>query len=126
MNIQDDKSFKNFSLAIAGGATAAVTQISLLPAETKASIKNTMFGQDYFLKKTLKSAKETYTNLGKKFDIQIAMKNAKSMYPVFEDTAKSAMKKVANTFATVAGAILLVKATQSAVERIKTLKNQEQ
>lgn len=126
MNIQDDKSFKNFGLAIAGGATASIVQTALLSPEAKASIKNTMFGQDHFLKKTIKCAKETYANAGKKFDIDIALKNAKSMYPVFEYTAKNAIKKVANTFAATAGAILLVKATQSAVERIKTLKNQEQ
>ena len=126
MIIQDDKSFKNIGLAVAGGAAATAVHAALLPNEVKASIKNTMFGHDHFIKNAQKSVQKTMVKTGKVFNVQNIMKNAETMYPEFQRVAKNAGKKLVDTFAVTAGVILAVKATQSAVERIKGLKNQEQ
>lgn len=126
MNIQDDKSFKNIGLAIAGGATATAVHAALLPSEAKLAIKNTMFGQDHFINKTIRCAKTSFKNTGKSFNLENGIRNAESKYSVFEYMAKITRKQLLNTFAATAGVILAVKATQSAIERITALKNQQE
>ena len=114
--------------AVAGGAVAAGAEKLLLPAEVKAAIKNTRFGQDAFLKKMEKAAFKTMDKTGKQIGVGEVLKNAKAMYPEFVETAKVAKKSLAKTFlgmtAAIAGAKLLALAIVNA--KAKKVQNQEQ
>ena len=83
--------------SVVGGAVAAGAEKLLLPAEVKASIKNTRFGIDAYLKNAEKCANKTIKN-GISVDVKQAVENAKKMYPEFLETAKVAKKIFSKNF----------------------------
>ena len=90
--------------SVVGGAVAAGAEKLLLPAETKAALKNTRFGIDTYLKGAERCANKTLKN-GIKVDVKQAVENAKAMYPEFVEKAQIAKKSLAKTFLGVAGVI---------------------
>ena len=59
MDIQKNKSFKPVGIALLAGSLATGIQASLLPSEAKIAIKNTIFGQDYYVRRAKEAADET-------------------------------------------------------------------
>lgn len=111
--------------SVVGGAVAAGAEKLLLPAEVKASLKNTRFGIDAYLKNAEKCANKTLKN-GIKVDVKQAVENAKSMYPEFLETAKVAKKSLAKTFLGVAGVIAGAKILSEIILNKKADKAEQQ
>lgn len=111
--------------SVVGGAVAAGAEKLLLPAEVKASIKNTRFGIDAYLKNAEKCANKTLKN-GIKVDVKQAVENAKNMYPEFLETAKVAKKSLAKTFLGVAGVIAGAKILSEIILNRKQDKTEQQ
>ena len=95
------------TMSMARGVVAAATQSLLLPAESKAAIKSTLFGKDHFLKKTYNCAVKTLNKTNLPIDPELAVKNANDLYPSIKKVAKSSIGKIAKVGAVVAGAILI-------------------
>ena len=107
---------KIISSSILGGLAAAGIERAFLPAEVKAAIKNTRFGQDAFIKKTKACAEKTIQNIGSsRINIEQTIENAKNMYPNFVKTAKAANKQFAKTFIGIAGTIACAKILSSLI-----------
>lgn len=99
--------FENIlSSAVLGGAVAAGAERLLLPAEVKAAIKNTRFGEDVYMKKAANALSKTMQKTGKQFNVETVMENAKNMYPEFKEVATVAKKSLTKTFLGVAGVIV--------------------
>ena len=111
--------------SVVGGAVAAGAEKLLLPAEVKASLKNTRFGIDAYLKNAEKCANKTIKN-GIKVDVKKAVENAKNMYPEFLETAKVAKKSLAKTFLGVAGVIAGAKILSEIILNKKADKAEQQ
>lgn len=90
--------------SVVGGAVAAGAEKLLLPAEVKASLKNTRFGFDAYMKNAEKCATKTIKN-GVKANLDDVLAKSKEMYPEFLEAAKVAKKSLAKTFIGVAGVI---------------------
>ncbi len=116
---------KIISSSILGGLAAASVERAFLPAEVKAAIKNTRFGEDAFLKKTAKCAEKTMKNLGtSKISVKHTIENAKKLYPEFVETAKTANKQFAKTFIGIAGTIMAAKLITSAILKSRMSKEE--
>ena len=124
MDIRDNKSLKSIGFATAIGAAATAVHAVLLPSEAKNAIKKTIFGQDHFIRNTIKCAKTTIKDTGKVFNVEYAIENAKSIYPVYEYMAKLTHKKLADTFTIATSAVLLAKVTQVAIKKNQRIKKQ--
>ncbi|MBQ4078170.1 hypothetical protein IJD15_03205 [bacterium] len=111
--------------SVVGGAVAAGAEKLLLPAEVKASLKNTRFGIDAYLKNAEKCANKTIKN-GISVDVKQAVENAKKMYPEFLETAKVAKKSLAKTFLGVAGVIAGAKILSEVILNRKQDKTEQQ
>ena len=112
----------NVATSIKAGAIATGIQALLLPAEAKAVVRNTIFGQDAFLKNTAKCAKETMNNLGKEIDIKQVVENAKAMYPEMKQAACQIGKGLLGTFGAVALGVLTGKIITDKILNAKTNK----
>ncbi len=88
--------------SLAGGVIASEIHKALLPAETKAALKNTTCGVDNFVKNAQKAAQKTMKKTGKTFNLDNIAEKAKNMYPEMKETAANASKKLGKTFAVTA------------------------
>lgn len=116
---------KIISSSILGGLAAASVERAFLPTEVKAAIKNTRFGEDAFLKNTVKCAEKTIKNVGKsKINIEQVVENAKKLYPDFVETTKTANKQFAKTFIGIAGTIMAARLITSAILKSRMSKEE--
>ena len=84
--------------SVIAGALASEAHRLIMPAETKAALKNARLGADKFVLASTKAAVKTGKNLGKTFDLDTVASRAKTMYPDMVKTAKEATKKLNKTF----------------------------
>ena len=91
--------------SIIAGVLASETQRLMMPAETRAALKNARMGADKFVLASTKAAVKTGKNLGKTFDLDTIAERAKNIYPDMVKTANKANKQLNKTFF---GAALIV------------------
>ena len=84
--------------SLVAGLIASETQRLMLPAETKAALKNARLGSDKFVLASTKAAIKTGKNFGKTFDLDSIAEKAKTMYPEMVKTANKANKQLNKTF----------------------------
>ena len=89
----------NAKTSVAVGAISAGVQGLLLPSEVKSAIKNTIIGEDAFLKNTEKEAVKAGKKFGQEIDIKKTLESAKSAYPEIKQYARKAVKGMAGTLA---------------------------
>lgn len=105
MQVNNKKS-NVISTAAKCGIIAAGIERAFLPAEAKAAIRNTMFGEDVYLKKVGKAAEKTIKNLSNNsntiklpqaIDVNQVKENAKNLYPKMKEITKAANKQFVKT-----------------------------
>ena len=105
----------NISSALKTGIAATGLQYALFPSTAKASIKNTILGEDIYLKRSSNAILKTVKNLDKagkdniagKINVREAMENAKAMFPKYQRVAKPALAALGRTFAGVAVGVFI-------------------
>lgn len=123
--------------SVAGGLITAGIERALLPAEVKAAIKSTRFGQDVYMAKSKKYAQEALAHIKKSnansqykvknmpaLKMEEIMSNAKNLYPELKTTAKSANKMFLKTFATTAAILGAAKILSFAIIKHRQSKEQ--
>ncbi len=125
MDIKENKPIKTIGTALVAGAMATSIHAATLSKETKMAIKNSMFGQDHYVRRTKQCINESILLSGKKINVKHVVGSAKSKYPVVEYVAQNALRKLAKTFCAVAGSVVLLNVGKSIVDKIKAEKEAE-
>lgn len=118
-NVKQNKTVYNFKMATIGGAAATLSHALFLPIEAKAAVKSTILGQDHYMKTFQKMTEENIKNTGKKLNMDLALQNAKRIYPELVKTSKLVSKALSTTFLSVTAALFLAKSSLSIYQNFK-------
>ena len=104
--INNDSDIKrNIKTSLAVGAISAGIHGAFLSKEAKSAIKNTIIGEDAFLKNTEKSVLKASKEFGQEIDVKQTLEYAKDNYPKIKQFAGAVVKNIGKSFAAVTAGV---------------------